>query len=278
MGGFNFFENKTKLLLANMFVFAAKIDTAFMRKERLVVTALKLFKKVFKQFSLIQSFQNPLKEDTSYKIALNLTKKPALSFFINKNEDTSVLKYMKKFLKQADCFVDVGAEMGSFSLPVAHAFPKLSIHAFEPLPYNFKILNKNMDLNGITNTQTHNMAISSKQGKTKLYLGTLSNGHNSLIHSEKNNGKSIDVQTQRLDSIITNKKVVMKIDVEGAEYEVIQSAQKLFENNSVLAIYIEVIKGKTDAKIHDYLTSFGFKTMKQFTPEKDVYNVIYAKA
>jgi len=123
------------------------------------------------------------------------------------------------------CMIDVGAQSGLYTLFAKH-FPNMHVHAFEPFPDSMKALKENIELNGITNVTTYDMAISDKCGETVLNTSKSHNGLHTLGSNPLrfNDVVPISVKTTTIDSL--NIPVnLLKIDTEGWEYNVLKGAE-----------------------------------------------------
>lgn len=124
--------------------------------------------------------------------------------------------------------IDVGAYIGLSILYFKSRYPNAHITAFEPNPNIFPLLEENIEYNNIKNVQLHNIAIGGKSEKRKLYIETSGYAAFSTASFRKDawNGKQesrpIVVQTEPLSKYINKKVDLLKIDVEGAEYEIIK--------------------------------------------------------
>jgi len=153
-------------------------------------------------------------------------------------------KILNKF-KEETVFLDIGANVGVFSL-VASKNPKiLAIHAFEPDSESYKLMELNVVRNDAKIVKTHNFAIGVNEGPARL---TRNIGHSgtSRIESE-NNGTSGEfssitmVNQNYLNSTLDsrNKKYFVKIDVEGYELNVLTTLRKAEFFKSVERFFIE---------------------------------------
>ena len=142
---------------------------------------------------------------------------------------------------------DVGANKGEYSKLIS-TLPNVEIHAFEPHPATFKVLQENLAM--IKNIKFYNLAISDVVGRLKLFDYKNMNGstHASLsseifstIHDSSFTSHEIDVVT--LDSIIESDELdsidFLKIDVEGYELSVLKGAIKALNNKAIPLIQFE---------------------------------------
>lgn len=97
--------------------------------------------------------------------------------YSHSNMDETHLIYNEVFIKEeylgntlslADCryVIDVGANIGIFTLFAKLRNPALIIHAFEPIKATYDVLMKNIELHGLTNIYPHNCALGNQEGAT----------------------------------------------------------------------------------------------------------------
>ncbi len=124
--------------------------------------------------------------------------------------------------------VDIGANLGFFTLFAASRWPNASIHAYEPAPDNFLRLMRNVELSGADYVVCHSLAVSSTAGSITLYLK-----RDTGWHSIWNDGaqSAITVNSTTLDAILDElggRSIdLLKIDCEGAEYEILTGRESL---------------------------------------------------
>ena len=131
-------------------------------------------------------------------------------------------------------YIDVGANVGSTALPVAVKERNLEVHAFEPNPKIFKILNVNKLQNNCDNLFLHNYAVGLKEEKLQLFITQKEKANFGTSSLQNNNdiidSKSIQVDVIKLDDFFEKKKKMislLKIDVQGFEWQVIQGAKNI---------------------------------------------------
>lgn len=171
-------------------------------------------------------------------------------------------------LGKGDVFVDVGAHIGKYTVLIAKVVGDEGlVIAVEPHPENYKTLMENVKLNNLKNVIALRMAAWSKEGKLKLFIGD-SHSHHSIIRDY--GFGSIYVQARTLDKVFEELKVekidYIKIDVEGAELEVLKGLVKTFKKHSPTVI-VEVWKDPTKIKkIMNFVHKIGYE-MRQISPE-----------
>lgn len=133
---------------------------------------------------------------------------------------------IQRCLKTTDVFVNIGANIGYYCCMALQQ--KIHTLAFEPIDLNLKYLYKNISVNGWENDiEVYPMAIGDKTGLIEIYGGGTSA---SLIRGWSNTPDYYRqwVPVSTLDSIVgarlNGKRCLILIDVEGAEYKVIQGA------------------------------------------------------
>jgi FkbM family methyltransferase len=141
-----------------------------------------------------------------------------------------VLDHMEAFAARSSIVIDVGANVGVYSVPLAVARPDLSIHAFEPNPTVLERLHENKSLNRAPNLVIHDTALGAASGEATFYrfdddvsLSSL-NRHAAEIHGAP---KTTRVRVESIDELFANEARpvgFIKIDVQGAELQVLQGA------------------------------------------------------
>ncbi len=123
---------------------------------------------------------------------------------------------------------DIGANVGYFSLLAAKlAGPTGRVYAFEPLPRNIEYLRKHIAINQLENIEVIEAAVSDHGGEAHFDLGASS----AMGHLAEAGG--ITVRMVCLDDQLAAGELrppdYMKVDVEGAEFEVLKGARQLLE-------------------------------------------------
>ena len=146
-----------------------------------------------------------------------------------------------QLLKPGDCFVDVGANVGIYSLIAGRRVgPDGSVIAIEPSPSTMRALRMTVAINGISSlTQTHECALGSADGTATLHCEATS-GHSSLVGPTESTRSTVEVPVKNGDSLFgTIRPALIKIDVEGWEPDVVKGLEKLIKRSRKLCLIVE---------------------------------------
>ena len=146
-------------------------------------------------------------------------------------------KLLIKNIKEGDIVIDVGANIGYYTLLFAKKVGENGkVYAFEPDPVSFAILEKNIKDNKFRNVEAFNIALSDKRESLPLFISSENLGDHRLYDDHKIKRKKTTVKTNTLDVFFTgkefekNKVSLIKIDTQGYESFVIKGAQELIKN------------------------------------------------
>lgn len=137
--------------------------------------------------------------------------------------------------------VDVGANVGYFSLIWLGSHPLNSCISVEASPRNMAIIEANIARNKLhKRMRLVKAAASNKKESVKFNIGPIEQTGWGGITTEKNNN-TLEVEAVTLDDILNDRPVVdlLKIDVEGAELLVLQGAYNMIKNKKIRKIYFE---------------------------------------
>jgi len=175
-------------------------------------------------------------------------------------------KTLALFLKEGSVFYDLGANFGMFTLVGGKLVgSKGRVFCFEPHPTIAEVLLQNIKINELNNVHLIQKAASEKSGIASFIpqnntMGHLVSSINELPTQYKHASSSFQVPTVSLDDFIQNNPQpdVIKIDVEGAEINVLMGAQKLFTSKRQPVILIELHSQSVIGKAHELLSSYGY--------------------
>ena len=97
------------------------------------------------------------------------------------------------------------------------------IHAFEPHPHAFRLLERNVEANGWDHVHARRAAVSDHDGEAAFYFHKNRGALVNSLHASRGGPQRMIVETQRLSTLLTtlDRVDVVKIDVEGAEWDIL---------------------------------------------------------
>jgi FkbM family methyltransferase len=170
--------------------------------------------------------------------------------------------------KQGDIVIDIGAHIGLYTIVSSKRVgTNGKVVAIEADPGNFEMLNRNIKLNQLTNVIPLNYAVYSKETKIRLYLPEEESGYtiyNTIMSNRAGTeDKFVEVNANTLDSLLQLKGITdvnwIKIDVEGAEFEVLKGATNVLSKSKDIALLIEVHGPDNYSPILNFLNLYNFK-------------------
>lgn len=186
-------------------------------------------------------------------------------------------KLVRNIIKKGDIVLDVGANAGYWTCLFAELVGDTGkVFAFEPVPYNFQLLKKNVEMNGYKNVTLEQKAVSNKTHTTQMYL----TDHGSMDHrlnQPNQNRKSIEVEAVKLDDYFKNLDIsvdLIKSDIQGADFAGIEGMQQLIEKSKNVKIIIEFAPhmakgfGPTPEEFIEFLKNSGFQFYQVTTYDK----------
>ena len=176
-----------------------------------------------------------------------------------------------------DIVFDIGFNYGFFTLDALTYKPK-KIIGFEPNPKLVKLFNQ-LEIDSV---ELHKAAVSDKTGTTIFYENNFSG--KSSIHSDVNADtklNSYEVNIYSFNDVAEQYNVIdyLKVDCEGAEYEIFQSIPKEFLTNRIRKIALEFHHNINDIKVVkliDKIKECGFETKLDYK-DGDVTGMLYAR-
>ncbi len=143
-------------------------------------------------------------------------------------------------IRPGDVVWDIGANVGFYTKLFADRVgPSGAVLAFEPSPEQFASLTA--AIAGRANVQTQNVALSNASGTANFYLNGSGIGVTDGLAPSAGNARVVEVCVERADRFgAPNPPCVIKIDVEGFEFEVLQGLSGLLPNQALRAIFMEV--------------------------------------
>jgi FkbM family methyltransferase len=112
--------------------------------------------------------------------------------------------YKVDLKKQGPKIIDCGANIGMAVLYFKKNHPQSSILAFEPNPYVFDILERNIRENKLENTKAYNVALSDTNGSIDFYLGSELGSQQGSLFSSRGGNNKLSVEARKLSDYINH--------------------------------------------------------------------------
>jgi FkbM family methyltransferase len=173
------------------------------------------------------------------------------------------MSFVLHVTRPGDCFVDVGANVGVYTVLAASAGAHCI--AFEPTPETFRLLLENVALNGAQDrVQAHAVAVGRSTGVVTFATGTDTVDH--VVRREEAAATSLRVPVTTLDAtVIDGSPTILKIDVEGFETEVVHGANDVLSRPTLVALIVEVnetsrLYGSSERAFDAHMRDLGFRS------------------
>jgi FkbM family methyltransferase len=184
------------------------------------------------------------------------------------------------------CFVDIGANHGVVTIMAARQVgPHGRVFAFEPVAETFAALQRNVQLNALSNVQVYRMAISDEVAS--VHMSAPDPLHSGAAHVLRRHGG--DVLAAPLATIpevaaaAARMPVYAKLDTEGYELQVLKGMRPLFEQQRVVALVVEIEPrhlarfGTTPADIYEEMHRLGYRPRLHAAPADRHYDEIFER-
>ena len=195
-------------------------------------------------------------------------------------------------LKTNDCFIDIGSNVGYFSL-LASILVKMNgrVIAFEPIKKLYKQIKFSKKINSYNNIKIYNFGLSDKNIKEKIYLQEKNIASSSIykknvlnfsfyqgfifkkLFETKNLIKFENIVLKKLDNLIKCKVDFIKIDVEGEEYPALLGMKQIlkkYKPKLIIEINNFVLKKNYSVKIYEFLYKLKYDIYLNYNLKKKI--------
>lgn len=190
------------------------------------------------------------------------------------------MAFLLHVLRGEDCFVDVGANVGSYTILACSAVGARGV-AFEPVPSTYERLVENIRLNRLDETvRCVNKGVGARQGSIAFTAD--SNAVNHALASDEQSDNTVTVDITSLDvALRADSPTLIKIDVEGYETLVVEGAVETLRKKALLAVIMELNGncnryGFDESRIVDVMFAHGFQAYS-YDPLRRTLNSLEGK-
>ncbi len=187
-----------------------------------------------------------------------------VALYIGRQYEPLLVRWLQRHLSPGAVAVDVGAHIEFLSIIMSRAVgPAGHIVALEPAPENVRLLRRNLSANGSSNVQVVPSAAGDAAGKHAFHLTGSTDSHGFYDHPLTPTMSTIEVDVARLDDLLTGTVDLVKIDVEGAELDVLSGMDRIFREGLKYLVVewnpaCQLRAGRKVAELPERLTREGY--------------------
>jgi len=210
----------------------------------------KLYTSIIKPLNLFKNVHTVGNYGKNLKINLDVNEWIQQQIFFFGIYDINGISYLRNTLKSGDVFIDIGANIGSYSLIASELVKDTGkVISFEPTKLCYRKLNDNISLNNLKNIKTEKLAVYHQAGFINLHISNSDNlGMSSILHHDAEIGDVEKVESITLDKYIIDNNIsrinLIKLDIEGAEYYALKgmlNTLKKYKPNIIIEISPDVL-------------------------------------
>jgi FkbM family methyltransferase len=152
--------------------------------------------------------------------------------------------------------IDIGANIGDFTIQVARRCPRGRIVAVEPITANVRMIETQIALNRVSHVQTVRAALGATCTNTALAVA----GMTSRISEHADDAEAVAMITleRLMDDYSIETVDLLKLDCEGAEWDILPAAESVLPRIKQIAMEFHCERGWTAGKLADWLRAQGF--------------------
>jgi FkbM family methyltransferase len=194
-----------------------------------------------------------------------------------KSFEDKTLEVFLSHLKEGDTVLDIGANVGMFSLVASRVLKnKGIIHAFEPSQATYDILRQNINNNKCENVTIHRLALSDADGMLTLSTPKVKHGTDAFAYLSNSQDTTVNedaqkesVEVKTLDNFLSDNNIekvdLIKIDIEGAELLCFKGAEKLLTGTHKPIILFECFEDLCKSRFnYSMMDLFKFLDQKNY--------------
>jgi FkbM family methyltransferase len=192
--------------------------------------------------------------------------------FVGEHERDAAFQLSLSLVRHGDVVLDVGANIGLWTLSAARRAGSRHVHAFEPVPQLYQALVRHLELNQLSEVQCRQLALADRSGTTTFFMATHGNSGGSGLASRPGVEEPVEVTLATLDQYCEEQRLgqvdFMKVDVEGAETLVFSGGRCILGATYAPAIMFEshaanvALFGRTQSEVRQQLESLGYQIFR----------------
>ncbi len=171
---------------------------------------------------------------------------------------------------ESDCFVDVGAFVGSHSISYACKFNKSMVISIEPAKANFRLLERNIALNSLKNVSAMNVA-AAKRREHQFFGQDISSKHINDVNEDGEASVALPIDEVILNVLPNCENILIKVDVEGSEIDVVEGLMGTFARVPEVALVVEILNQENFDLVSQIVSESGLKFIRKVSGSNYVF-------
>lgn len=156
---------------------------------------------------------------------------------------------------EINSIIEIGSLNGKDSLFFKEKFPDATVYCIEGLPDNF-----NEYIQGLNNIKSFNIVIADYDGEVNYHVKNINGLHGILNRGDIYGDRKITLPCKKMKTFCTENNIknidMLKIDVEGATYQILKSFEELLDNIKIMHIETESYPFFIGQVLHDDVSNF----------------------
>jgi FkbM family methyltransferase len=224
-----------------------------------------IYKRIIVPLNLFENIQFQKYKLNHFYLTIHLQDWIQQQIFLLNGYEKNEINYLIKNAASINTFIDIGSNIGLYSLQLASINKKAIIYAFEPLSINYNQLVQNIKLNNFNNIYAKKLAIGHENTTIAISYSLKDNnlGEASISNKDGNEKELVSVIT--LDGFFEAEKVkidLIKLDIEGNELNALNGMINILKNhkpNILIELNVENDK-KHCIEIDVFLSNLGYQS------------------
>ena len=202
------------------------------------------FSRWFRKLGGAPSFYIINNFDTDLKLKIDRSRSMGSSLYWTGFHEFRELLFLHRFLQPSMVAIDVGANLGEYTLFMAKRLHKGKVISFEPVKETFSLLTENVNLNSFNNVELLPFGLGSKSEEIIIHeIDDSHEGLSTLYPGDRKIARSFSIELRTFDDEFQSLKIAsvdfIKLDIEGGELPALQGAKRMIEKFRPL-IMIEI--------------------------------------
>ena len=240
--------------------------SSMMMEIRFLLTIVNIFFIFFSRltimnsnFSIVNYFNNDIKihypEDVDESVIKAVKK--------SKIWEKQIISLYQNYINKGNVVLDIGGYLGTSTIPFSLLVgEKGKVITFEPQPNIFALLEKTIQDNNLNNVELNKKGVYNKNGKVQFIENNTGKAGINGFRKLTKKSNMIDIDTVSIDSLNLDRIDFIKIDTEGAEWEILKGAHHSINKfKPILHIETFIKKEKNKKKLEEFCNEYGYRIM-----------------